>query len=232
MAPLVETYLASLPSGGRTETWRDIGVERPSGVVERTVYKGLEDKARVQLILSGDFEWSRVNRYQLGTMVSALRMRLRGILREDLGGVYGVSVGSSTSRWPSSEYQVTIGFACAPDQAATLTAAVFSEIERFKREGVDSELLEKVIEAQRRQRETQLKENGFWLRSLRFSYFHDEDPNLLLDQDGLIDKLSRKKVREAARKYLDEKNYVKVVLMPEAARPEQTAALGSLGGSQ
>ena len=46
----------------------------------------------------------------------------------------------------------------------------------------------------------------------------------------LIDELARKKGREAARKYLDEKNYVKVVLMPEAARPEHKAVLGSLGG--
>ena len=34
--PIVEMYLGSLPSTGRTETWRDVGMEMPTGIVENS----------------------------------------------------------------------------------------------------------------------------------------------------------------------------------------------------
>ena len=49
----------------------------------------------------------------------------------------------------------------------------------------------------------------------------------LLEQEELLSRLTPKVVRLAARKYLDEKNYVKVVLLPEAARPASPVAAGS-----
>ena len=42
MKPLVERYLASLPSLGRKETWKDVGPTPPKGVVEKVVKKGIE----------------------------------------------------------------------------------------------------------------------------------------------------------------------------------------------
>jgi len=45
MRPLVTRYLASLPSAGRKETWRDTGITPVRGVVEKVVEKGLEPRA-------------------------------------------------------------------------------------------------------------------------------------------------------------------------------------------
>src|SRR4029077_3106930 len=38
--PLVETYIASLPATRTHQSWRDLGVTPPSGVIEKTVEKG------------------------------------------------------------------------------------------------------------------------------------------------------------------------------------------------
>src|SRR5262249_35673182 len=43
--PLVETYLASLPATHAHETWRDLGITPPPGVVEKTVEKGIAPKS-------------------------------------------------------------------------------------------------------------------------------------------------------------------------------------------
>src|SRR5207302_197884 len=43
--PLVEQYLASIPGTGQKEQWKDVGVRRPRGVVERVVNKGVEPQA-------------------------------------------------------------------------------------------------------------------------------------------------------------------------------------------
>src|SRR4029450_1438924 len=54
--PFVERYLASLPSIHRKETWKDIGVQLPSGVIEKKVEKGIEPKSLNAIVFSGPFE--------------------------------------------------------------------------------------------------------------------------------------------------------------------------------
>src|SRR4029450_3593786 len=46
MKPFVEKYLATLPSAHRKETWKDVGVKTATGVVEKTVEKGIEPKSQ------------------------------------------------------------------------------------------------------------------------------------------------------------------------------------------
>src|SRR5690606_36225067 len=46
--PLLETYLGGLPADKRNEQYIDRGVKPLPGKVERTVRKGIEDKAQVQ----------------------------------------------------------------------------------------------------------------------------------------------------------------------------------------
>ena len=73
----------------------------------------------------------------------------------------------------------------------------------------------KVKEIQRRQHEVNLKQNGWWLNSLRFSYVNGGDPQGILRYPGLVDSLTAAAIQQAARKYFDMNNYVKVVLLPE-----------------
>ncbi|MFC1541200.1 M16 family metallopeptidase, partial [Candidatus Latescibacterota bacterium] len=212
---LSRTYLGNLPSTGRTETWRDTGIDPPDGVIKKIVSKGLEQKSRVNLIFTGPFDWSRQNRYDIQSMVSVIRIRLREILREDMGGTYGVGIGASTSHYPDEEYELTISFGCDPKRAEELIGTVLDEITVFKSENVDETYINKVKESQRRERETSLKQNSFWLSNLNFYYFHGEDPNEILTLDTYIEKLTADDVRLAAQKYFDFNNYVTVVLYPE-----------------
>ena len=226
IAPLVRTYLASLPADSRRETWRDVGVRRPDGVVKVEVEKGLEPKARVQIFFSGDADWSRENRHQLRSLAQVLRMRLREILREDLGATYGTSVGGNISWRPLERYSFTISFGCDPQEADALVEVVFAEIARVKSEGVEQSYVDKVQEIQRRRRETSLKENGFWLGALEAYYQHDLDPRLLLEHDRLVGGITPESVQETAKRYLNTERYVLGILKPEAAAAETAEAEG------
>src|SRR5688572_31584554 len=44
LKPLVERYLASLPSLKRKETWKDVGVKSPTGIIEKRVEKGIRSE--------------------------------------------------------------------------------------------------------------------------------------------------------------------------------------------
>jgi len=215
LKPFVQTYLGNLPSLKRNEIWRDTGIEAPEGVIKKAVYRGLEEKSQIQILFTGPFDWNRQNRYDIQSMVSVLRIKLREVLREDMGGTYGVGVRASLSHYPDQEYEITISFGCDPERVEELIQSVMSEIENLKMNGTTETYLNKVKESQRRERETSLKQNSFWLSNLSFYSFHEENPHQILELEALIEKLSSEAVRQAAQKYFDMNNYVTVVLYPE-----------------
>jgi zinc protease len=213
--PLVQRYLGSLPSIGRGESWRDIGVRAPEGVVEEAVVKGIEPKSQVTIIFPSDFEWSRENRYHVGSMADVLRIRLRELIREDESGTYGVSVRASTTRIPRSTAQLAISFGCDPERVDELKALVYEEIRQLQAVGPDPEHVAKVQQQDRRARELQLRENGFWLASLEASLWNEEDPRLILEFDSLVDWLTPESIRAAAARWVHLDRRVEVVLRPE-----------------
>ena len=224
MEPLVATWLGGLPSTGREEAWRDVGVRPPEGRVERTVYKGLEDKSQVALVYTGPFEQSQLNRYRLNSMVSLLRDRLRERLREELGGTYGANVGGGAERIPVSAFAIQIGFGCDPDRVEEMLRAVNEEIARLREEPATDEEVGQIAEQQRRGRETAKETNGFWLGVLQSVYRFEDDPLSILAYEELFDRLDAEMIRSAARDYLGGENLVQVLLMPEASEAAGEAA--------
>lgn len=219
LEPLVKTYLGGLPCSNRKESWADIGVRAPAGKLEKTVIRGVERKSQVRMIFSGPFEWSYRNRHEIQSMAGVLRIKLREALREERGGTYGVSVTASTYGRPRPEYRITIGFGCAPDRVNELVQAVVNELDSITTFTVDRGYVAKVQETQRRERETDLRSNRFWLSTLQAYYNYNEEPGQILEYFTLIESLTPDLVRSAARRYLDMNNMVKVVLMPQQPEP-------------
>jgi len=213
--PLVQTYLGGLPTLNRGESWKDVGVRPPHGVITKKLHKGMEAKSLTRIMLTGPFEWKRRNRYELGSMAQVLRIKLREVLREDLGGTYGVSVRAAPSRFPEERFRLTIHFGCAPERVQELTEVVFEQIDSLKTYGTTMKYLTKVKETQRRERETSLKENRFWLSILEPYDYHGEDFLDILKYDDLVDGLSLEAIQNAAQRYLSIANYVQVTLYPE-----------------
>ncbi len=213
--PLVEQYLAVLPPLDRNETWRDSGIKPPKGVINKSVMRGIEPKSLVRMMFTGPFEWSRQNRYNFESLLEYLNIKLREVMREDKGGVYGVSASGSPSLHPRKEYELTISFGCSPARIDELVAVAIQQIDSLKSTKPGDDYIVKVKEIQRRQHEVNLKKNGWWLNSLRFSYVNGGEPQGILKYPGLVDSLTASAIQQAARKYFDMGNYVKVVLVPE-----------------
>lgn len=213
--PLVMTWLGGLPSTRREESWRDVFPKRPETVTQVNVWKGLEAKSRVEISMGAETSWTRQESHDLTSLAAALRITLREELREEMGGVYGVSVSGGMSARPDSTYSFRVEFGCAPENAAELEQAVFAEFERAKREGFSEEVITKVRESQRRSRETSLEQNGFWASQLAAYYRSGTDPNLILAYDELVDSVSADRLQAAARRYLKTDGLVIARLFPE-----------------
>ena len=224
LRPLVETYLGGLPTTDRQETWRDIGVEHPPEPVRFEVRKGIEPKSRVDLLFHGSTPWSREGLHEIATLAQVLQIRLREVLREELGATYGVSVSGSLNRRPRETYSLSVGFGTAPDSVDELVETLLAELETVRDEGIDAERLAKVQETQRRRREVQLKENAFWLNALESYYRNGFDPRWLLDYESLVISTSPESLQAAARRYLDPARYVLGVHHPETGEGGEAPA--------
>jgi zinc protease len=213
--PMVEKYLASLPTAGRKETWRDNGVRPPTGVVKREVRRGLEPKSETTIHFSGPLEYTRANRFAVSSLAEILNIRLREVLREDLGGTYGASASGGASRDPWSSYALSISFGAAPDRVEALGTAVFQEIDSLKANGARQQDVDKVKETLRRSYETNLKENGYWLGQLSAYYRIGDDPRLLLSYPQVIESLTPDLVKQSAARFLRTDNFIQVTLLPQ-----------------
>jgi zinc protease len=204
-----------------------VGVERPDGVVEAEVEAGLEPKSRVGLVLHGPAPWSREETHLFSSLTTALEIRLREILREELGGTYGVSVGGSLTSRPHQEFSLSVGFGCAPERAESLLQRVLAELAAVRESGFSEETVDKVREQQRRQREEDLEQNEFWLGTLANYYRLGLDPLLILDHEELVETVTAANLQAAADRYLDTGRSVRAILYPEAgATASEAQAVG------
>jgi len=216
MEPLVCAYLATLPSTGREETWRDVGIEGPEGVVEKFVYAGIEPKSSSRVVFSGPFEFDGwANNFAIDAMAAVFQIKLREVLREDLGGTYGVGVRAGVEHFPREKYSVNISFGSDPERVEELTKVVFEQIDSLKTVGTTQVYIDKVVEMRKRSREVNLKENSFWRGTLQGFDINGTDPLLVLKYDELVDSLTPDMVQQAAQKYFNMENYARFVLYPQ-----------------
>jgi zinc protease len=213
--PLVERYIGSLPSTQEKENWKDVGIRYPTGQIARTVKKGQENKASVRLYFTGTTTYSDLEEMQLDQLSKILSIRLREVLREDQGGVYGVGVNGGISRIPNDQYSVSISFSCAPENVEKLTNLVMEEVNKLKTNGSSQTNIDKVIAEDVRGLETQLKQNGYWQYNLEQKLLYGENPETVLEDMSNIKKLTPERTKELANKYLSTANFAKMILLPE-----------------
>lgn len=213
--PLIETYIASLPTLNKKQDFKDIGDNPPKGAVSKTVYKGLEDKASVQLYFHGDFDYTAENNVQLDAVKAALENKILERLREKESGVYSPDVSLSVSKYPTAHYYFTISFSCATANVEKLIAAAQEEVKAIRTNGATPEDIVKFKSEENRQAELNLRSNGYWLGYLTTRLKYNDNLDQVLGNKQRIDAVTAETSKAAAQKYLGTDNYIRLVLMPE-----------------
>jgi zinc protease len=212
--PLVETYIASLPATHTRETWRDLGIAAPTGVVEKTIEMGIAPKSQVAIVFSGPFEYDDPHKLALRTMAMLLQSRLFDSIRQELGGTYSITANAGAAKVPRPEYTVRIEWTCDPARTATLVQRVFEEVEALKASYISREQLGRIRQGLLRDYELDSQENGYFLNDIARRYADGDvaGASPLPDQIG---GLTGPAIQQAAQTYLNTNNYVKVTLMPQ-----------------
>jgi zinc protease len=216
LQPLVEKYIASLPGTAEKEQYKDPGLRYPDSRISKTIYKGRENKASVRLFFTGMLnEYAEMDDIQLGQLCKALSIRLREILREDAGGVYGVGVNGGIAREPVNSYSIGIQFGCAPENVEKLIALVLEEINHVKADGIAQENLDKVIAEQLRSLENDVKENSYWRYQLEQAFFRGNDPVRINEAPKRIKQITVARTKALANTFFNDDRFIRIVLLPE-----------------
>jgi zinc protease len=214
--PLIENYLASLPSTKRGENWKDMGIRPPSKKTDARVYKGNDPKSLIGLYFEIPLTWDPEEDHTFESLGQLLDIRYTDIIREEMSGAYTLNASADMGMIPYSRALMNIIIPCAPENADNITNVAIKEIQNIQKNGVTPEDLIKVKEAQRRNLERNLKENSFWTSQLLAGYRYN-DPELITRYAGWTEGLTSEKIQEAAKK-INVKKYVRVVLYPESKK--------------
>ncbi|HYT76413.1 MAG TPA: insulinase family protein [Vicinamibacterales bacterium] len=217
MKPLVEKYIASLPATHARETWRDVGITPPSGIVQKRVEKGIAPKSEVAIVFSGPFQYDDAHRLALRAMALVLQSRLLDTIRQQLGGTYSITANQSIEKFPKPEYSLRIDWTCDPARTADLVQRVFQEIEYVKNTPLDRGQMAVVREVLLRQFEANSRENGYLLNQISQRYAEGDAAGLAaaVNLPGRLGTLTADDVQQTARTHLKSDNYVIVTLLPE-----------------
>ena len=216
MTPKIEKWLGSLPSTGkRSSAARDMGIRFPSAVVKETVNKGKEPASQTVLSFFADPGFDELEMHRLRAATSVLNIRLREILREEMGGTYGVSAGFSNTPPIKGYGIVSVQFGSAPENVDKMVAATLKEIERLKAEGPSEDDVNKVKELERRDLETNAKQNSYWQGSMQTVHLYGWDPAGIARRDQRTERLTPENIKQMFQKYFPTDRYTLVTLRPE-----------------
>jgi zinc protease len=213
--PLIAKYLGALSAAKVHEQPRDLGLDIPAGKILKNIYDGSEDKATVRLIFSGPMEYNLENTFQVEALKETLEFRLLERLREEESGVYSPNVRAIIVKKPHGRYTFIIGFGCAPKNVNSLIASTLDEIRKLREDGPLAVSVEKYKSEERRQQETSIKTNGFWMGYLETQLQNGDDFDEVNQLSTSIEKVSIESIKAAANKYLSGNNYAQFVLLPE-----------------
>lgn len=213
--PMLETYLGSLPSAAVVSNFKDAGLRPVKGVVKKEVKRGTEPKSFIRMFWNGEAPYSDSEQLKVQALTEVLNIKLIETLREELGGIYGGGMGGGLNKFPYNNYSLSLALPCGPENVDKLITATLAEIEKVKKNGVSVEDLNKVKETWKQQYLVNMKDNAFWARQLIQLTENGTDGKSILNYEQRVTALTVKDIQDAARRYLDMKNFVQVVLNPQ-----------------
>jgi zinc protease len=211
--PLIEKYLASLPTVQQKDVYVDRGIRPPDGHAKRD-FKRASTTPRTSVYINyhGNCDYTADNRVFGAAIRHILELRYIEKIREDEGGAYSVRVSFNTQKLPVPGFNFIVNFETDPVKADKLIGIVYSEIANFLKNGPSEADLQKYKEYALKQRPEDMKENFWWNTITQEFYINNLD--YLSGYEDKVKALDTKTVREVAKKFLDHDNVIEVIMRP------------------
>jgi zinc protease len=216
--PLIEQYVASLPSNLKKYTYTVDNKLRPvKGKVNLNFNKGKEQKSLILAIYTGEIPYSEDLELKANAIGEILNIRIIEELREKIQGIYGGGIYAQFDKLPYPHYSFFLQLPSGPEKVDTLLFAMNREIENLKNIGPSQENLDKVKQQWREENKVKMKENNTWLSALQSLKFPGGSASRFIEYEKYVNALTVKDIQDAAKVLLNGANVVTGILRPDSS---------------
>ncbi|MDZ7633365.1 MAG: insulinase family protein [Bacteroidales bacterium] len=213
---MAEKYIGSLPSLNITETWKDLGIRQPGGIVRKEIPIPLATpKATVIMNYSANLRFNPKNNLMMDVLKGILDLIYTEKVREEEGGTYGVSTNATSHKRPVEKADLLIAFECDPARAADLKEIIYRELQGIALEGPSQVNLEKAVSNMLKNREEDKQHNSYWAATVTSYYLYGIDNNDERNFAGILNSTTVKSMKKMVRKYLASADLLEMVFVPE-----------------
>lgn len=215
--PLIEKYIASLPTNGEKLKIKDDGLRSIKGYNELTFKKGREQQSLIMSMYYGEVTYSEDFELKTEMLAEAMNLKVIEELREKMSAIYGGGFNASVIDKPIGKYQLTLYLPCGPENVQPLINAAEAEIANIRKVGVDEKELTKVKLSMHEQHKEGLQQNRYWVNNLIEIMYWNRDKNRFLKFDEVIDKVTSNELKDVANTIFGgtTSNNFKAILYPE-----------------
>jgi zinc protease len=209
-------YIGSLPSKQGSETWKDLGMDQPEGMVRKEIAIPLAvPKATVIMSYSADSKFVPTNYLKMEVLKNILDLVYTEKVREEEGGTYGVSLNTSSEKRPQEKTNLLIAFECDPARAPELKEIIYRELADMAGNGPSQVNLEKAVSNMLKTREEEREHNSYWGKAVQGYYLNGIDRNDPANYEDILNKLTTKDIRKVVKKLLAKADLLELVFVPE-----------------
>jgi zinc protease len=215
--PLLARYVGSLPStGAATSKYKDLGITFPDHPEQQRVTMGREPRSQTVISFFADPPIDAAEQERVDAACTVLEIALRDVLREELGQTYGVSVGLAQRLPQKGDGHIEVRFGAAPENIEPMITRTLEKVKELQQTGPSDDLTNRARETARRDYETALKQNGYWLRRLSTSRLLGTDPENILTRAARIDAVTPAALKDVFTRYFPIDRHTVVTLVPAA----------------
>ena len=209
---LIEKYLGSLPSINRKESFVPVNAKFRSGLNKNKFEQKMENpKASTLNMYWTTFEPTMKNRIEMDMLQNILTIIYTDKIRKEEGGTYFVSVVANISNYPKGQTPMQIYFDTQPGKEDYLNDIIHAELRKIADAGPGQEEFAKVKENLTKQRQEDVRQNGFWSKTIVNYYRENYDG--YTDYQKTLDAVKPADIQKKAQAILNSKNLIEVVMV-------------------
>ena len=142
-----------------------------------------------------------------------VEMETTDTLREEEGGTYGASVGSTMQNEPEAMAMIQIYFDTNPEAAARLIKSAVDGLKNLAADGPTEEQLNRAIENAKKNLPESRISNSYWRDALMYwnRYGMDYDKEF----ETAISEISAENIKAVLNEVLSQNNFIEIVMSPE-----------------
>lgn len=220
LKPLMEKYLASLPTKGEKPMYKDNGLRMHKGDKTFKFYKGTDDKSLILSQIHGDnVKYSEDLALKTDLLGDIMTMQINDTIREKMQVIYSGGARASLSELPYPHYTIMMQLPTGPKSVDVILKEIDKEIKGYKANGGPKGSLHKAKKAALEEHKEDLKKNSYWASKLEDLMLWKKSKNFFLNYDKEIEAITEKDMMDTAKKLLNGDRFT-AISYPEKSKDE------------